>query len=104
MDAPTSGMLYTKEVEVIQVTRAVEGHTGDSIFQVQFGAVIEVDEELRRFIPTTPYSKPQRFVYPNVITLFVKSGEPLPYKVGSRWVISVQRDGRLSLEKVDENA
>ncbi|SRR5579875_840787 len=104
MVARASGTLYTKEVEVIQVTRAVEGHTGDSIFQVQFGEVIEVDEELRRFIPTTPFSKPQKFVYPNVLTLFVKSSEPLPYRVGSRWVIRVQRDGRMSLEEAEEGA
>jgi hypothetical protein len=80
MDPSVSGALYTKEVEVIQVTRAVESHTGDSIFQVQFGEVVEVDEELRRFVPATPFSKPQRFVYPAVLTLFIKTAEPLPYK------------------------
>lgn len=103
MAAKASGILYTKEVEVIQVTRAVEGHTGDSIFQVQFGAAIEVDDELRRFIPTTPFSKPQKLVYPNVLTLFIKSDQPLPYRVGSRWVIRVQTDGRLSLEEAKES-
>lgn len=81
----------------------MESHTGDSIFQVQFGDVVEVDEELRRFVPATPFSKPQKFVYPNVLTLFIKSGEPLPYNVGSRWIVSVERDGTLSLERVRQS-
>jgi hypothetical protein len=102
MNPGTPNLLYTKEVEVIQVTRAVESHTGESIFQVQFGEVIEVDEELRRFVPAAPFSKPQRFVYPAALTLFIKSEKPLPYKVGSRWVIRVQKDGRLSLEGVEK--
>ncbi len=96
--------VYTKKVEVIQVTRAVESHTGDSIFQVQFGEVVGVDQEFRKYLPSTPFSKPQKFVYPSALTLFMKSAGAIPYKVGSEWILRVQSDGKLSLEGVEEKS
>ncbi|MEM0121469.1 MAG: hypothetical protein QW688_08545 [Thermoprotei archaeon] len=94
----TPRVIYSKEVEVIQVVRAVEGHTGDSLYQVQFGESVEVDEELRKYIPSVPLSKPQKRIYPNIVTLYIKTEQPLPYRVGSKWRVLVAQDGKMTLE------
>lgn len=93
-------MLFEKEVEVIQITRAINSVTGDYIYQITFGQIVEVDEELRRAVATPPNSKPPKKVAPTTFSIFIDSSEPMPYKVGSKWKVSVKDNGSISVEAV----
>ena len=88
-------MLFEKDVEVIQVTRAIESATGDYIYQVTFGQIVEVDDELRRTVPTPANSKAPKKIAPTTLSIFIDASKPMPYKVGSKWKISITENGSM---------
>jgi hypothetical protein len=88
-------MLFEKKVEVISVVPATEGTTGEYIYQVTFGQVVEVDEELRRTIPAPANSKPPKKIATTTILIFFDASKTIPYKVGSKWNISIEDNGTI---------
>ncbi len=88
----------SKTVEVLTVSRAVESNTGKTTFQVTFGVVGPVDDELRPFLPQMPGSRPPKEVGFNHVILFYPFAGTVPYRVGSRWQLAIRPDGALSLE------
>jgi hypothetical protein len=93
-------MLFEKDVEVIQVTRAIESVSGDYIYQVTFGQIVDVDEELRRTIPAPANSKAPKKIAPTTLTIFIDASKPIPYKVGSKWKISISDSGSIKVSAV----
>jgi hypothetical protein len=90
-------MLFEKKVEVISVGPAIEAESGEYIYQVTFGQVLEVDEELRRTIPVLANSKPAKKIAFNTISIFFHSSKTIPYKVGSKWNISIADNGTVTV-------
>jgi hypothetical protein len=88
-------MLFEKDVEVIQVTRAIESVSGDYIYQVTFGQVVDVDDELRRTVPIPANSKAPKKIAPTTLSVFIDASKPMPYKVGSKWKISITENGSM---------
>lgn len=95
-----SAGVHKKTVEVISVTRAVEGASGDSIYQVQFGEMIEVGDDLKPFVPPNQLGgRPPKKLAAATIILFYKEDKPVPYVVGTRWDLTINGDGQLTLSR-----
>lgn len=92
--------MAAKRLEVISVQRAVESATGDSIINVAFGVLHEIDDDLRRYLPQQPGGMPPKKVGLNTLVLFFKFKDSAPYKVGTRWDLTVKPNGELSLKEV----
>jgi len=93
-------MTYEKAVEVLTITRVTESGTGESMYQIVFGEVLPINEELRRYVPIPPMSKPPKYMYPNALIVFAKFLGEVPYIVGSQWFLKIEDNGIISLEKV----
>lgn len=89
-------------VEVISVGRATEVATGKFIYQVQFGHVIEMGEEMRRTIPQPAGTVAIKETASIVLSMFMNFPGAVPYKVGSKWVISLSDQGDLTMNAVKE--
>lgn len=89
----------TKIVEVLGANRAVEAATGGSLFQVVFGVMTPVNDQLRAVLPKTEGTLPPKEVGINTMILFFPFKEGLPYTVGSRWNLTVYGDGKLELTR-----
>jgi hypothetical protein len=100
--ARESVMAYKKAVEVIAITRATESETGERMYQIVFGEVLPIDEELRKFLPALPMSKPPKDMYPTSLIVFAKFLREVPYIVGSQWFLKIEDNGIISLEKMKQ--
>jgi hypothetical protein len=87
-------------VEVLNVARATEALTGEGILQINFGQVAPISDELRAFLPVVPGGHPPKTVQLNTFSMFYKLDGECPYKVGSKWKLSLSPDGSLELRPV----
>ena len=84
-------------IEVLSVVRAADGVTGEDLVSVQFGKVVKKADNTQR-IQAAPFGvvgSPASLV----LTLFFKFKESAPYKVGSKWNLTVSEDGSLQLQE-----
>ncbi len=79
------------------MTRAVEALSGNSIYQVTFGEMAELSDEMRQHFPQAVGSLPPKRIGSNVLVLFFSGDAAAPYKVGSRWRIEVGGSGEISV-------
>lgn len=91
-------MSSSKIVEVLNVSRTVDGKSGEPIFAVQFGNTLPKDDKryaqyVQNGIPIPSF---------NVLTLFFGFNGIAPYRVGTKWMIAVDDDGSLKLTEVIE--
>jgi hypothetical protein len=91
------GTMIEDIVEVISVTRAIESSTGESVFQVQFGHMVEINEEMRKAIPQPIGSAPPKMQGTIALVIFAKFPGPVPYKVGSKWRLTIKESGVVTL-------
>ena len=77
------------EVEVISVTRATDFLTGENLFSVQFGKISSKKAAPGIVSPLASV----------VLTLFHKFNGVAPYIVGSKWVMDISNDGKITLEE-----
>ena len=88
----------TKTVTVISVVPSVELSSGDPILQVVFGQSVDVNPEiLTRIAEQGPVGKK---VGAADLVLFVKM-ELSPYNVGSKWELTIETTGKVSLVRHD---
>ena len=95
-----SEFLIEKDVFVSGISSTIELATGESIYSVSFGEMIDVTPEVLSRLP--PVSPP--IVYPKKIpalwfVLNMKTDE-VPYKVGSKWKLRIQPNGSISLAEL----
>ena len=86
----------SKMVEVLNVSRAIDGRSGEPIFAVQFGNTLPKDDKryeqyIQNGMPVPSF---------NVLTLFYGFNEIAPYRAGTKWTIAVDEDGSLKLTEV----
>ena len=72
------------------------------MFQIVFGEVLPIDEELKKYVPTQPNTKPPKNIYPNVLIVFAKFSREVPYVAGSHWSLKIEDSGIMSLKKVKQ--
>ena len=88
--------LFKKDVEIIATAMVIEALTGKSIYQVIFGEVTEVTDEMRPHFPQPVGTVPPKKINANVLVLFFDSEEPSPYRVGSKWTVEMGSDGAIT--------
>ena len=91
-------MSNNKIVEVLNVSRGVDGQSGEPVFAVQFGNTLpksdpRYNQYVKTGIPVPSF---------NVLTLFYGFNGIAPYRVGTKWKIDVDDNGSLKLTEVDE--
>lgn len=92
--------LVEKELTVTSITVAYELATGEPMFQVFFGEFIPTSNELiNRMSPGTPASFPGKRIAVSWLILDLKT-EQVPYKVGSKWKLTIKENGSTSLVEV----
>jgi hypothetical protein len=88
-------------VEVLSVGRAIETTTGAPIYQVAFGHIAELTEEVKnRIREGGGQVPPGAAVGANVLILWFPFDGVVPYRIGSRWNLEVGANGRVVLEEV----
>ncbi|MGA2628368.1 MAG: hypothetical protein ABSF63_15055 [Candidatus Bathyarchaeia archaeon] len=91
---------YEKEVAVLGIYPTVEMTTGLPIYYVSFGSVVDMTPEIANRIglsqPLTAKAKPA-----SMMVWFKCDGE-VPYRVGSKWKMTVAEDGQVSLTQAGE--
>ncbi|MCL2317650.1 MAG: hypothetical protein FWC44_01140 [Methanomassiliicoccaceae archaeon] len=85
--------MSTTTVEVLGVSRATDGATGEELITVQFGKLNKEAKRPQNVPPGIVYRQPASLV----LTLFFKFREAAPYKVGSKWSLNVSDDGAIQL-------
>lgn len=93
-------MGFTKIVEVTNVSRATESHSGNSIYLVMFGEEVKVDSELQKYMPQSQNSKPPKVVFENVAQLYFNFDNVVPFKVGSKWKLQISDTGKILLNPI----
>ena len=95
-------MAFKKKVEVTNMTRATENATGDSIFMVQFGEEVLIDEEIKKTLPAPTGSKFAKKLYSNVFVAYFSGFKVAPYKVGSKWEVEIKENGEILIKSASE--
>jgi hypothetical protein len=85
-------MTYSIDVEVLSITHATDVITGDLLYQVGFG---------RTGKPAKGLSMPPQItkVASNSLIIYMPQEKECPYRAGSKWILKIDEDGTLSLEK-----
>ncbi len=84
--------IYEDEVEVVNVGRITSAIDGSLIYQVVFGKIAKPTEGM----PTPSGSKE---IAPTTLLMYFKSEKEIPYKVGSKWKLTVSESGNISLTR-----
>lgn len=90
--------VIARTLTVTNINVITELATGDLIYQVMLGNYIEnTPEIISRIAPQArePFAA-SKSIAVTEMTLFIKTDE-VPYKVGSRWNMKIQKNGRLNL-------
>lgn len=94
-------MVFNQIVEVAAVSVATQASTGKKIYSVKFAVPTPVDEELKKCLPQQPIgAKHPAVIYYDTIIMFFDFDKTVPYKVGSKWELSIKESGELSLKEV----
>jgi hypothetical protein len=94
--------IFEQEVEVISIGRIIDVSTGDFIYQIQFGKMFDVKGDGKAIHSPLPGAPPANKQVSIVLVLNVDIKGAAPYLVGSRWTISIDDNGKLSLTEVKE--
>jgi len=87
--------MSTMTVEVLSVSRAADGATGEELISVQFGKVYRNVKENQNMPAGLLFRQPVSLV----MTLFFKFDEVAPYRVGTRWSLTVSEEGSIQLKE-----
>ena len=85
-----------KEVLVYSVTPSTEVATGDNTYNVFFGDYVNATPEIISTLQLQVGQPLPKKVGVFWLILNIKSDE-VPYRIGSRWRLTVENDGRLTL-------
>lgn len=91
--------MFKDVVEVISIVPTIDAETGDPNYQVQFGHMVKLTEETRRTIPRAPGSVPPKVQPTVVFGIFMDANGVVPYKVGSKWELVVDDNGKMTLKE-----
>lgn len=93
-------ILKDDTLEVLSAGRITDITTGNLIHQVQFGHMVEVDDQMRKNTPQPLGAVPVRQQASVVLVLMLDFEGPVPYKVGSKWTLSISERGTITLKEV----
>ena len=83
--------MWNQEVEVLTITQATAILSGELVYQVSFGLIGE---------PVSGIAPPQiKKVSSNVLVMFLPRDKRCPYMAGSKWMLTVEDDGTITLNK-----
>ena len=86
-------MAQTINMEVLGVSRGLSP-SGEQITQVSFGDSLTVDESWRQNLP--PEARGLKTVGRNIVTLFALFEGEVPYKLGTKWKLTIEDNGEFS--------
>jgi len=87
--------IFEKEVTVLGVAPAIELATGDPISVVSLGEILDKTPQIAaRLVPAQQESNKIPAYW---MAFWIKSDKELPYRVGSKWKMSVSESGALNL-------
>ena len=89
--------LFEKELTVLGVLPGTELSTGDRMWIVSLGEVIDKTPQVSTRLPMTQQQQSANKINANYIVCWIKSATALPYRPGSKWKYSVSEDGTISL-------
>ncbi len=84
--------IYEGEVEVVNVGRITSAIDGTLIYQVAFGKITKPVDGM--VVPTGG-----KEIAANTLIMYFKSEKVVPYKVGSKWNLSVSENGSISIKR-----
>lgn len=89
-------------LEVISINRITDAITGDLIYQVQFGKIIAAKGDKKIMVPAPGGPVQIKEQITVAVILNAKFEGPVPYRVGSKWNFSQDKNGNISLKEVKE--
>lgn len=86
-----------RKVEVLGIARVAAADTGEDLYQVNLGNIVAIPPQRRGEVPHGPGSEPPHNFGVFQMVVFLSTGAPCPYRVGTKWVLEVKPNGTLSL-------
>jgi hypothetical protein len=86
-------MKYEETIEVISVNPAFDSVNGKTLYQVVFGKYTKLKNNLQGQLPGTDAAT-------NQLILFIPKKNECQYKIGSKWHITVNETGSVSIVKI----
>ncbi|EQB65016.1 MAG: hypothetical protein AMDU2_EPLC00013G0008 [Thermoplasmatales archaeon E-plasma] len=84
--------IYESEVEVVNVGRVTSAIDGSLIYQVAFGKISKPADGV-------PIPAGSKEIAASTLIMYFKSEKDAPYKVGTKWNLSVSESGSISLTR-----
>lgn len=85
-------------VTVLSIRHATEVDTGDHLYRVTFGQMVNAEGTVSTRLRLGPRGRPKKIGKISVVLYLPDSG-PLPYRVGSNWLMKVDPTGDVVLEE-----
>ncbi|MDG7016397.1 MAG: hypothetical protein JRM82_03375 [Nitrososphaerota archaeon] len=76
------------------VRQVLEGTTGNPLYRVCFGEMVDVAPSKQ---VSPGFTRRAKKIGLSTLVMFVPYGEALPYRPGSRWKMSIDQRGNVSL-------
>jgi hypothetical protein len=98
--------MFEKELTVLGVNPAVELATGDQMWAVNLGEILDKTPAVMSRLAPQPAGSLQcgNKITASYLYFFVKPEKQLPYRIGSIWKFTVSEDGGISLVESKPNA
>ena len=86
-----------REVVVISVTPGTELATGDTIYQVALGEYVGTSPQVLGRLPPGVRELTSGNKIPTYWLVFWVKADKIPYRIGSKWKLTVEENGALNL-------
>lgn len=86
-------------VTVLSIRHATEVGTGEHLYRVTFGQMVDSSGTIATKLRLTPRGRPKKVGKVSVVLYLPDGGRPLPYRVGSNWLMKVDPTGDVVLEE-----
>ena len=92
--------VVNKELTLLAISGATELETGDYVVRLDFGELLDNTTEIANRLQVRPDVNPlsMKKVAANTLILFLKLEHAKPFSVGSKWKLSIDEIGRITLD------
>ena len=87
------------EIQILNVQRVTDIATGDIVVQITLGTPIPMNDEIQARLPADRDVSLPSESYTNLIQIMLPFEEAGKYIVGSKWKLTIEKSGKISITK-----
>ena len=85
------------KIQILNVQRVTDIATGDIVVQITLGTPIPMNDEIQARLPAERVESLPSESYTNLIQMMLPFEEAKKYIVGSKWKLTIEKTGRISI-------